>query len=67
MHGDVVEVAKRILSTQAIIETLRSHRKDLGQASMFDLFGDPQRPLADAITKTRANATKLRLHVTTSK
>ncbi|MCA3627233.1 MAG: site-specific DNA-methyltransferase [Methylobacterium sp.] len=39
------------LSTQAIIETLKSHRKDAAQASMFDLFGDPQRPLADAITK----------------
>lgn len=39
------------LSTQAIIETLKSHRKDASQASMFDLFGDPQRPLADAITK----------------
>lgn len=39
------------LSTQAIIETLKSHRKDAAQSSMFDLFGDPQRPLADAITK----------------
>jgi adenine-specific DNA-methyltransferase len=39
------------LSTQAIIETLKSHRKDATQVSMFDLFGDPQRPLADAITK----------------
>jgi adenine-specific DNA-methyltransferase len=39
------------LSTQAIIETLKSHRKDASQANMFDLFGDPQRPLADAITK----------------
>jgi adenine-specific DNA-methyltransferase len=39
------------LSTQAIIETLKSHRKDAAQASLFDLFGDPQRPLADAITK----------------
>ena len=39
------------LSTQAIIETLKSHRKDAAQANMFDLFGDPQRPLADAITK----------------
>ncbi len=39
------------LSTQAIIETLKSHRKDAAQASMFNLFGDPQRPLADAITK----------------
>lgn len=39
------------LSTQAIIETLKSHRKDAAQSSLFDLFGDPQRPLADAITK----------------
>jgi adenine-specific DNA-methyltransferase len=39
------------LSTQAIIETLKSHRRDAPQASMFDLFGDPHRPLADAITK----------------
>lgn len=39
------------LSTQAIIETLTGHRKDAAQANMFDLFGDPQRPLADAITK----------------
>jgi hypothetical protein len=39
------------LSTQAIIETLKSHRKDAAQTSIFDLFGDPQRPLADAITK----------------
>lgn len=39
------------LSTQAIIETLKSHRKDVAQASMLDLFGDPQRPLADAIVK----------------
>lgn len=39
------------LSTQAIIETLKAHRKDATQANLFDLFGDPQRPLADAITK----------------
>ena len=39
------------LSTQAIIETLKSHRKDANQSNMFTLFGDPQRPLADAITK----------------
>jgi adenine-specific DNA-methyltransferase len=39
------------LSTLAIIETLRGHRKDAAQTNMFDLFGDPQRPLADAITK----------------
>jgi adenine-specific DNA-methyltransferase len=39
------------LSTQAIIETLKSHRKDAAQTNMFDLFGDPQRSLAEAITK----------------
>jgi len=39
------------LSTQAIVETLKSHRKDAEQTNMFDLFGDPQRPLADAITR----------------
>lgn len=39
------------LSTQAIVETLKSHRKDAAQADMFDLFGDPKRSLADAITR----------------
>lgn len=39
------------LSTLAIIETLKSHRSDAAQMNLFDLFGDPQRPLADAITK----------------
>jgi adenine-specific DNA-methyltransferase len=39
------------LATLAIIETLKTHRRDAAQSSMFDLFGDPQRPLADAITK----------------
>jgi adenine-specific DNA-methyltransferase len=39
------------LSTQAIIETLKGHRKDVAQISIFDLFGDPQRSLGDAITK----------------
>ena len=34
------------LSTKAIIETLKGHRRDK-QLSLFDLFGDPQRPLAD--------------------
>ncbi len=36
------------LSTKAIIETLKSHRKDAAQTDMFDLFGDPQQSLADA-------------------
>ncbi len=39
------------LSTQAIIETLKSQRYDAPQTDMFDLFGDPKRPLADAITR----------------
>ncbi|MBV8439630.1 MAG: hypothetical protein JO312_03530 [Hyphomicrobiales bacterium] len=40
-----------LLSTQAIIETLKSHRKDAAQTDMFALFGGPHRPLADTITK----------------
>ncbi len=41
------------MSTKAIIDTLKSHRKDKGieQADMFDLFGDPQRPIADQVLK----------------
>jgi len=34
------------LSTKAILETLTGHRRDK-QQSMFDLFADPQRPIAD--------------------
>ncbi len=37
------------LSTKAIIESLRAHEKFADQASMFDLFGDPQRPLTENI------------------
>ncbi|MGB9920955.1 MAG: site-specific DNA-methyltransferase [Moorellales bacterium] len=40
------------LSTKAIIETLRGHRKrGLQQTTIFDLFGDPQRPVTDQILK----------------
>ncbi|MBV8809805.1 MAG: site-specific DNA-methyltransferase, partial [Acidobacteriaceae bacterium] len=39
------------LSTSAILETLRGHRHDTGQMSMFDLFGDPQRSITDQILK----------------
>jgi adenine-specific DNA-methyltransferase len=39
------------ISTSAILETLRSHRHDAGQMSMFDLFGDPQRSVTDQILK----------------
>jgi len=40
------------LSTEAIIETLRGHKRDrLTQGTMFDLFGDPQHPIADQIAR----------------
>ncbi|MGB9885632.1 MAG: site-specific DNA-methyltransferase [Moorellales bacterium] len=40
------------LSTKAIIETLRGHRKrGPQQTTIFDLFGDPQRPVTDQILK----------------
>jgi adenine-specific DNA-methyltransferase len=38
------------LSTKAIIETLKSHRKDKG-VEVLDLFGDPQRPIADQVLR----------------
>jgi adenine-specific DNA-methyltransferase len=38
------------LSTQAIIETLKGHKRDK-QLTMFDLFGDPQHPLADQVLR----------------
>jgi adenine-specific DNA-methyltransferase len=41
------------LSTKAIIETLKSHRKDAGaeQTDMFDLFGDPQHSVHDQVLR----------------
>ncbi len=40
------------LSTRAIMETLKGHRKDAGQMDFFgDLFGDPQRSIADQVLK----------------
>lgn len=41
------------LSTKAIIETLKTHRKDKGaeQMTMFDMFGDPQRSVVDQVLK----------------
>ena len=40
------------LSTKAIVETLGGHKRDkLTQATMFDLFGDPQHSIADQITR----------------
>jgi adenine-specific DNA-methyltransferase len=41
------------LSTKGIIETLQGHRKDRGaeQLDMFELFGDPQRPVREQVLK----------------
>jgi len=41
------------LSTKGIIETLTGHRKKERQVqlTMFDLFGDPQRPVIDQVLK----------------
>ncbi|TLD43373.1 MAG: putative DNA methylase [Candidatus Jettenia ecosi] len=41
------------LSTKAIIETLKSHKKQehLKQLGLFDLFGNPPRPVTDQLLK----------------
>jgi adenine-specific DNA-methyltransferase len=41
------------LSTMAIVETLKGHTKEARgpQLGMFELFGDPQRPIADQVLK----------------
>ena len=40
------------LSTKAIVETLRGHKRDkLTQGTMFDLFGDPHHSITDQITR----------------
>ncbi|MBV8739162.1 MAG: hypothetical protein JO007_18315 [Alphaproteobacteria bacterium] len=41
------------LSTMAIVETLKGHTKEArgAQRGMFELFGDPQRPIADQVLK----------------
>src|SRR3989338_1972380 len=39
------------LSTKAIIETLKGHKKKTAQADMFDLLGDMQRPVTDQVLK----------------
>jgi adenine-specific DNA-methyltransferase len=38
------------LSTKAILETLKRHKKDQ-QEDMFDLFGDPQHSIADQVLR----------------
>ncbi len=37
------------LSTAAIVKTLGDHRRRSDQSDMFDLFADPQRPLAEQV------------------
>ena len=46
------------LSTKAIVETLKSHRKDGGveQLALFDFFGDPQHPIADQVLRATSTA-----------
>lgn len=39
------------LSTSAILETLRGHRHDAAQGTLFDLFGDPERSITDQILR----------------
>jgi adenine-specific DNA-methyltransferase len=38
------------LSTKAILETLKGHRRDK-QMSMFELFGDPERPVHEQVLR----------------
>jgi len=38
------------LSTKAILETLKSHRRE-GAVTLFDLFGDPQHSVADQVLR----------------
>jgi adenine-specific DNA-methyltransferase len=39
------------LSTKAILETLKGHRFDRNQATMLDLWGDPQHSIADQVLR----------------
>ena len=39
------------LSTKAIIETLKGHKKKTEQTDMFDLFGDPHHSITDQVLK----------------
>ena len=39
------------LSTKAILDTLKGHRFDRNQATMFDLFGDPQHSITDQVLR----------------
>src|ERR1700676_2306003 len=37
--------------TKTILETLKGHRFDRNQATMFDLWGDPQHSVADQVLR----------------
>jgi adenine-specific DNA-methyltransferase len=39
------------LSTKAILETLKGHRFDRNQTTMFDLWGDPQHSVTDQVLR----------------
>jgi adenine-specific DNA-methyltransferase len=39
------------LSTKAILDTLKGHRFDRNQTTMFDLFGDPQHSITDQVLR----------------
>jgi adenine-specific DNA-methyltransferase len=39
------------LSTKAILETLKGHRFDRTQTTMFDIWGDPQHSVADQVLR----------------
>src|SRR5207302_2390491 len=39
------------LSTRAILETLKGHRFDRNQTTMFDLWGDPQHSITDQVLR----------------
>jgi adenine-specific DNA-methyltransferase len=39
------------LSTKAILETLKEHRLDRNQTTMFDLWGDPQHSITDQVLR----------------
>jgi len=39
------------LGTKAVLESLKGHRRDRAQGLLFDLYGDPEHPIADQVLK----------------
>lgn len=39
------------LSTKAILESLKGHRRDRQQGLLFDLYGDPEHPISEQVLK----------------